>query len=383
MRLVRWMVLVAACGSAQTTQQTRPIVSSAPRSAALHASSGDSELVGRLVLDGHPVPYFGITFARSFAFTRGYPPPIEIRNVDGSFAVRAPSGTWDVIIGGPGFARRVVAGIELSRHHITNLGEISVRRGFSIHGVLHDEAGKAVAHARVTFSATEYDDSKGLAAYAVGNIETTSDAHGAYRIDGAAALLLSTGARPRLRAVTTDGRASLPVLAPNDDATIDLTVTPTGSIDVQVTSGRPAYVGVRPIGIPADALNATRHGSRYFIDDVPVGNYEVRAGTWGAGTSTAQVSVAAGTVTSVTLAMPSLPDVAVSITSTTGPCGTMDLFVDDGAMVATTVCDGNSATFAVPPGLYLACADGAWRSASCGGIHVYAGLGPQVFTIPR
>jgi hypothetical protein len=234
-----------ACGGRREANSPMPpelmTATGAGSAAGPQAAAGDTFVVGRVLLDGQPVPYYGVTVARNF--TSFYQPPTPIRAADGRFRVAVPKpDTWDVVIAGPGFARTVLPGKAIGDGQTLDLGDISVGHGHTIRGAVRDDSGAPVANARVALVASPWPGaSDDLAELAHGNIAAITDARGNYRIAGTAAIALDTGRR-QITASTADQRWSLPAMVPDTDATVDFMVGPTGALDATVVGSVQASV---------------------------------------------------------------------------------------------------------------------------------------------
>ena len=300
----------------------------------------------------------------------------------------AEPGIWDVVIAGPGFARRVLPGIHVEDGKITDLGEVAVAHGHRITGTVRDQAGLPVPHATVSLVSHPVaagDDA--LAALAKGNIAATTDREGRYEIDGATTPVLA-GRHPEITAATTDNRRSLPHAVPDADAAIDLTVVRTGGVDVAFDPAVEAVVVLLPAGTRDVSLHGRRVPRGCVFDDVPAGDYAAQLlvpirPIW---LRSQHVSVSAGSVTSITIATPAMAPVAVTIHARGGPCDLIRLESPETATTAASeACTGRDIRFpGVVPGNYLACAArGSEQRQTCEMIEVDRTPASQQFDLPR
>jgi hypothetical protein len=204
-------------------------------------------LVGRVTLDGKPVRFYGVTLEQ----WRDYLPTVEVSNAHGRFEISDVStGSWDVIIAGPGFARRIIVHQRIDSEKVLDLGQIEVERGSVVDGHITDAQGAPMPHATVAImqSVSCCDPKDELTMLARGWFETTTDANGAYAIDG---FIRLDDTYPWIFA-RSDGQLSFPIMLSNRSATIDLVVVPTGRVEGTVNG--PLHgsdiVGASPIGVP-------------------------------------------------------------------------------------------------------------------------------------
>jgi hypothetical protein len=384
------LLLITAC--AGRSKSSEPVISEPQHATAPVASKAPpirTGVTGHVTLDGKPVRYFGVTVTRNFTFSGIYGRPAPMNTRDGRFTMAIPdSGTWDLIVAGPGFARRVLPGVEVEDGRVTDLGEVAVSRGHRIEGTVQDEAGHRVSGATVSLAATppiEVDDE--LAALAKGNITATTDSDGHYLIEGAAAIPLGIG-HPQIAAMTADHRASIPELVPEGDATINFTVARSGGIEVTVVGVADSFISVSPVGKPKAIVEGRRVTSGYVFDDVPAGDYEVHLivpikMSW---SQRQHVSVTAGSVVAITMTTPTMSPVAVVIHVKGGPCDSVRLELPGAdARFASETCRGADAQFgAVLPGHYFVCAEsGSNRAQRCAAISVDEAPASQQFDVPR
>jgi hypothetical protein len=136
-------IALAGCATSRTdeprTEQPR-IVHQEP-----WTPTPTGELVGRVTLDGQPVPYFGVSMVVAKISNSL---PDAVRSADGRFAITLPRGTWDLIFAGPGFARTVVPNVTIAESGNAPL-EVAVTHGYTIDGTVVDPVGNPVGSAAV------------------------------------------------------------------------------------------------------------------------------------------------------------------------------------------------------------------------------------------
>jgi hypothetical protein len=245
------------------------------------------QITGRVVLDGAPVAYFGVSVMNDERY--GAPVATPFVSEDGSFTVPALPGRWHVVVAGPGFARHVVRDVIVERGQPPRAQTIAVERGHIVEGTVLDTNNVPVSGAIVRIDRLGINReprrrdlvSDHLSELAAGSHATVSGQDGRYRFDDVAiedtATVFATSAR----------RASLEREVTHGDRAIDLVLWPTGTIEV-VLPGRvvPAGIGVsldmgcgmlvRSITDPQIVLTSLEWGtSRTRFEHVPIGAYQL------------------------------------------------------------------------------------------------------------
>ncbi len=292
---MRWLGVAAliGCGSASPPPLAAP------------AAERETAIIGRVLLDGSPVTYFGVALAMPLApdILPGILEPIwgpyPLSTKDGRFRLPVAAGTLNLVIAGPGFARAAVSNQNVEAGKTRDLGDIAVSRGHTIHGTVRDGAGAPIAGARVDLGTRDTplgDDD--LSQRTWGYLSDTTDHDGHYRIDG-----VTWAFGPPCVGVAARDGAALPVEAPDADATIDLTVVPTGRIEVTVHSvARVAVFAKR--GGPCGMMVIGTKEQAVRTSDLPPGDYDVfMAGPEAGATMPQHVSIVAGTVTTVAVSL--------------------------------------------------------------------------------
>ena len=231
-------------------------------------------LVGRVLLDGKPVPYYGVlvTERPELAFMGE---PVSVRSADGTFSIRnVQPGTWGVIVIGPGTTRKVISDLHVADGKTTDLGDITLAHGAKITGHVTDAAGTPVAGARVQVGTVlrSASDRGPLGAAFGGSYTTTTDASGAYAFDG-----LALRGHESISATATGRGMAPPRTLPDGDATIDLKLAASGGIDGVLTNYAGGYVSMHArSAAPRILLDAELDASGAFhFDDVPAGDYSI------------------------------------------------------------------------------------------------------------
>lgn len=344
---VALIALVAACSA----PAVRPVAAPAP----VPVPPPEPGLSGRVLLDGVPVPYFGVSVMRH---ALGIHRPTEVRAADGRFRIPAKRGHWDVVVAGPGFARSMIADVQVAGP--TDLGDIVVHRGHTVHGVVLDGSGAPVPDAVVTLSAYGIEGGRPeLADLADGTALTKTDANGHYRIDDVAELAESRAHLQIVARATTDRRRSLPRVVPDADAVIDLELLATGRLEIVIPGAHDGFAMVRAVAAPDAELSGdpTPTGERFR--DLPVGDYDVwfASGIDRTPPHVQRVAITRGALASVTLTPPRLSPVAVELHIGTLACDSISLYL--GLTRGTTArmpCTSPDVQLAgVEPGTYSLC----------------------------
>jgi hypothetical protein len=226
---------------------------------------------GQVFKNQQPVELFGVAVVGSAEILIDR--VTEIRHRDGSFDVEVPQcGYQDVVIGGPGFARRMFSGVQIDG--ATDLGRIDVSDGRVVRGRVTDAAGQPVPDVTVRIGST-IDISDPLVRILNGRYETTTDRDGAYEFTGISQINRANGSH--ISAGVTGRLSSGEFRFPDQDVTMNLVVLPIGSVFgnvAQTPQTTPHIVFLRSISNPALILGAIANAGRFEIDDVPIGDYD-------------------------------------------------------------------------------------------------------------
>jgi Protein of unknown function (DUF2012) len=275
-------VVSCAPSSARPTEPaTIPAQVQRPASIRTENPKHGATISGRVLLDGKPVRYFGVTVTPNWAMESRKPPTV-VRARDGRFSIsNIEPGHWDVIVAGPGFARYLALGHDLDDDaHAIDLGDLNVKHGFTIEGHVTTADGRPAAGATVSLNQSPVVDSRDrdeLTALTRGNLTTVTDNDGAYFFEGVTTIDLA-GSGPRISASLPDGRWSLASDLSSGNAKVDLVITAVGEVDGTVSGT------IDPKGL-VFARSATK--SRTFYDtklrrdgsfvfpNLPIGEYQL------------------------------------------------------------------------------------------------------------
>ncbi|MDB4959803.1 MAG: hypothetical protein JWO36_7372 [Myxococcales bacterium] len=239
-----------------------------------------STVTGRVLLDGNPLPYYGLRLLAERDGPWGGM-PIGVRSGDGRFTLRhVDPGRWRIALMGPG--TRLVTSDEFTIAHgqTLDVGDIAMARGQPVHGYVRDQSGAAVAGARVIigrpFGLTTRPSR--LEQWFTGQYETTTNAEGAYTFDG----IDTYGEHMRLPEIVWAKHFSAGVSVmrelPRGDATIDLLLIGCGRIAgiVQGFRAGHAIARARREDEPASArMSSVDQEGRFQFEDLPPGDYVI------------------------------------------------------------------------------------------------------------
>jgi hypothetical protein len=261
------VVLAVGCGAAAPTPAPalavdRPDVRPVPT------------LVGRVVADGVALPSFVIKATRDVT---PWEPALPVKRFyarDGRFRFALPtSGSWSVVVASRGFVRAFAFGNDVAIGETLDLGDFELERGHVIEGTVRDRNGAPVADARVTLVSDTADlDEDEDAGLTDGMLSAVTAADGSYRLEGEAQA--SAYGPPSIRATTNTYLASHAVKIANRDATVDINVLPTGSIDV-IAPGFAGTVLIEPCAECAMILARRDDDDVFWFNDVPIGDYAI------------------------------------------------------------------------------------------------------------
>jgi hypothetical protein len=268
-------------------------------------------VIGQVVAESGPARHFGVTLTRSVGQLEDYERTVEVSATDGRFRVASVEpGKWELILASPEFAQRVVSGVEIARGSTRDLGTINVSRGFRIDGRVTDARMTPVPDAEVTIRQRGYgqplpEAERNLSMLAHGVLVARTDAFGMFVIENFAELednFAMIVARAR------DRRVSVYRFVPNYNATLDLVVAPTGTLEGTITGDGPrAHVVAMPVGVSQPAPFYAKLGdNRFRFEDLPEGDYNVFVvdDDHTSNPSIQRISITAGTSSQTTLAGP-------------------------------------------------------------------------------
>jgi hypothetical protein len=236
-------------------------------------------LVGRALLDGAPLPYFGVRVTAARSAGR----PTGVRSADGRFAVpHVPPGPIRVSLLGPGTQLVTTDEIIVTGNETIDLGDIALARGHRVNGFVRDRSGKPVADARILvgrLSALKTFENtwSRLERWFQGQYEGRTDETGAYVLDGT--FVARGSPLPEILWATHPiaGDSIIRELA-DVDATIDFILEGRGRIEGVVENLRGGHTSVTAVRAdePLYARQTMVSVDRRFEFDVPPGEYVVR-----------------------------------------------------------------------------------------------------------
>jgi hypothetical protein len=293
--------LIVGCQPNVTSQIAGPSISSGHVSG--RPVTGVTGVTGVLLLKGKPVKYFGVVVTENYTRSR-YATAHHVASRDGRFLIATKPGTYDIVFAGPGFARQVVAGQQVIANRATNLGKVSVDRGYTVGGMVTDEQGAPMSNVNVTFMRSFYFATDDLANSAMGNHVATTGSDGRYVIEDVKRLELADF-DARISATVDGSLATGTLQLPDGALTQPLILRPVGTIEGIVVGAHvdeydwPGAVAESVSDPRMSVLGSSELDGTFRIENVPHGDYRVRLSD---GSSAAvQVSVTAGTTTNVTL----------------------------------------------------------------------------------
>jgi hypothetical protein len=267
-------VVTTSCGS--------PVANPTQRSniATPKAHSSGCTIRGRVTLNGSPVEYYGVTITHNYMLPL-HPKATSISSTTGRFAVSCkPEDRVDLIIAGPGFARRVVAGITTGSKQDTNLGEVAVRVGNKVTGKLLDENNNPASNVVVRISQSDHEtDSYAdpLTEMALGVQEVRTDRNGLFAITGVERIEPAE-AGLTIRAMIDGVSASQPHLLPNSDTDVHLVLRPVGTLSgVLRGADETTVIFIRTVTKPMASYTCSPDDTGTFEKrNLPEGSYELR-----------------------------------------------------------------------------------------------------------
>jgi protocatechuate 3,4-dioxygenase beta subunit len=234
-------------------------------------------IMGRVLIDGHPLPYFGIAIMEpKYAPVGGS--PIGIRTVDGHFTLRhQAAGTWRVVLLGPGTRAKVLDNIVIEPGRTADLGDIEMERGRRIAGHVRDRSGAPVSGARVVIARGSREDQSRLEQWFSEHYEARTDLSGAYRFEGID--IDRAGFRhPLISAKHPVFGESLLQDVPPGDATLDFELLGAGGVEgsVEGARGHQLFACAVREGEPDHArMTPVDRSGRFGFDDLPPGQYTI------------------------------------------------------------------------------------------------------------
>lgn len=310
-------------------------------------------LVGRVLLDGAPVPYFGFVIAEDP--TNEYSRPKPNRDPEGRFIEKDPElGTFAVIIVGPTFRRHVVENVKIASGQVTDLGDIAVEKGEIIRGRVVDERGSGVAGATVRLAGGRLVPDSPLTAIMRGDRVSTTDTSGNYELVG-----VPPPAEERTIEATHPerGTSGMQTLAAGQTV-LDIMLAKAGSIDgviVRATREHGVVVAQQQADSRVRYTAEVDSDGAFTFPQLSAGVYEIEV--LGRNTLPAQlVTVTSGAASKVTF---ELPERAVEVrVHVRGTCDMVVLRTIADELLLMDSCTDQAVIFKdVAPGRYQLCAE--------------------------
>lgn len=329
---------------------------------------------GRVVLDGRPVPSFGIVVANrgdEMQWRQSSPNPISAP--DGRFALRVPAGPRTLVVFGRGVARKLID-VDVKDDVPTELGDVVVDHGQRVSGHVTDAKGDPVEGATVAviqMAPVRHTNLDPFLQSLHGGGVATTDASGAFQIDGISPPT-TLGERPRLPnriGASHPDRGIAPARdLPDAEATADLVLKPTGGLDGKLVgpASDHVFVWAQLANHTGESVHAQIESDRSFhFDKLAVGDYELRITrqNWdGYVMEPTLVTVAADKRAKATITV--LDSVTLRVHVIDGKCQ-VGLLLKPGAdppdqarELGHSFCDGDHVDIRnVPPGEYRVCVD--------------------------
>ncbi|HEX4450146.1 MAG TPA: carboxypeptidase-like regulatory domain-containing protein [Kofleriaceae bacterium] len=322
-------------------------------------------LTGRVVMDGRPVDYFGMTLTDETT-KRGELVPIH--DQDGRFTkTQLGQRVFSVSVSGPGFEPKVLAHVQVKPGEQLDLGDIAVASGRVLRGRVIDRSGMPIADAAVVARTDSVID----AAVTLANDRdrrpgARTDSAGRFELAG----LPEDISGYQIQASTAGALAPPRELSPGDlDRDIELVLDASGSIAGRLVdeSGRPSHgassVALATTTAPVrEYVAAVGEDATFSLAPLPTGDYLASLPPLHA--APIAVHIGAGAITTVALTVPS-QRVAVDVEVVNATCATIEVsspLADDAAsrpIVSAGCSDGHHAAFDLAPGEYKLCAGAA------------------------
>jgi hypothetical protein len=266
-----------------------------------------STVTGRALLEGEPLPYYGLRLV-----PERYSPyggmPIPIRSADGRFTVpHVHPGLWQIAVMAPGTVLAMSEQFTITDREHVDVGDIHLTRGRRLGGYVRDASGAVVAGAHVTAGMLWWQTAERspLERLFATYYETTTDERGAYTFDGID-VYHHPLRRIELASARAPGGASLVQLVPTTDATLDFVLIGTGRIEgvVENMHGGILSVLARRSDEPTPRTAHCDAAGRFELEDLPAGDYDVSVSAPEAERgASARVTVVANETVRIALAM--------------------------------------------------------------------------------
>lgn len=231
-------------------------------------------IVGRVLLDGQPLEYFGVLLSGAHI-------PTGIQTIDGRLQLKhVTPGNYVLKLLAPTSRMTILKDLTIGNGRVLDLGNINLQRGQRIMGVVRDMTGAAIKNARVIIGRGPFIERSRLEHWFWGEYETTTDEHGRYVFDGVD--IESDGPKsPRLYALHPRYGASLAHVIPPGDQTIELELIGAGVISgiVQDTTTSGVFIiRAERLDEPAESRWTTaNYAGEFRFENVPPGDYMLTA----------------------------------------------------------------------------------------------------------
>ena len=235
-----------------------------------------TSIVGRVLLENTPVSTsFGVLTTRGIEPGLDVPEPRIVADPEGRFVISDPrAGEWLLVIVGSTFVKHV-SSRALEEGRTLDVGDINVRRGFTIEGEVVDVASNPVPRATVQIVQRNGRRVSSNALYERiwGNYKAATGRDGRFRITGIAgadfdpmgALVLASG----------PGGMALPRRVEAGNHTLTFALQPPGRIRGNVAGAGPVEVIAGPLSFVAHGRVASN--GDYDVGPLPAGTYDVHA----------------------------------------------------------------------------------------------------------
>ena len=332
-----------------------------------HAHSGDrhvalvvpdaAALVGRVVMNGVPVDYFGVVVSSDA--DPSYDTPDPVRAADGRFTREGlRPGTWFVSIVGPSFQRKTIKDVAITGGAPFDLGDIEVTAGRRVHGRVVDPSGQPVVGADVAIATNERSTSElSLRGEIAGTRGGHTDATGRFEISGLPDDLagVTIGASDPDRGLVRPRPLHDYELASD----VELRLEATGSVVGSVANANPQEIYRAHLSSVTDDYGVHVFNGEFSIAQVPPGDYVATLRS-GVVVPPIVVHVAPNVTTSIEFALPAAA-ITVDITTPDATCTSITISAPDATAESTwnpsASCsdDHHAEALEMAPGRYRFC----------------------------
>ena len=339
------------------------------RTAQVTAHPGDHDIrlvspragavTGRVVLNGKPVDYFGMTLTDE---VDRHADPVPIHDSDGRFTkTKLGQRPFAISISGPGFEPKVIEHVHVKPGEQLDLGDIAVTSGRVLRGRVVDRSGMPVADAAVVARAdAAIDVAVTLATARDRRPGARTDSSGRFELAG----LPDNIAGYQIQASAQGALAPPRELSQDDfNRDLELVLDASGSITGRIVDAAHAVKSIAFATTTAPLREYTApvgDDGAFSLAPLPVGDY---VASFARDAAPVAVHVGPGAATALALTVPS-QRVGVDAEVANKTCATIVVsspLVDDSIarpIVSASCSDGHHAAFELAPGEYKLCADG-------------------------